>query len=128
MKTCHVCLTECPDEAELCPLCGADLTSNTEEDLDEAVLENPIYLTKFEDPINAEIFEDILSNNNINYFSAENSEGGMKVLFGGSFFAKEIFVDQSQYENATKLLAEFLESEDTLTGDFLEEYEDNEEI
>ncbi len=126
MKTCHVCLTECPDEAELCPLCGADLTVNTEDEAEEIKMENPVFLTKFEDPINAEIFEDVLSNNNINYFSAENAEGGMQVLFGGSFFAKEIYVDESQLDLANNLLADFLSSVDMSSGEFSDDFQDNE--
>ena len=27
MKVCHVCKAECDDAAELCPVCGADLTA-----------------------------------------------------------------------------------------------------
>ena len=126
MKTCHVCLTECPDNAELCPLCGADLTVAVEEENNEMLMSNPVFLTKFEDPINAEIFEDILSNNNINYFSAENEEGGMKVLFGGSFFAKEIFVDEPQFETASGLLADFLENESLFDDEFSMDFEENE--
>lgn len=126
MKTCHVCLTECPDNAELCPLCGADLTVLVEQENNETGMSNPVFLTKFEDPINAEIFEDILSNNNINYFSAENEEGGMKVLFGGSFFAKEIFVDESQFETASGLLAQFLENENLFDDEFSMDFEENE--
>ena len=31
MKICHVCNCECEDNAELCPICGADLTVKSEE-------------------------------------------------------------------------------------------------
>ena len=52
MKTCHVCLCECEDYAELCPVCGADLTgvenSETENVIDR-VIEKPVLLATLED-------------------------------------------------------------------------------
>ena len=32
MKVCHVCKAECDDAAELCPVCGADLTAEITEE------------------------------------------------------------------------------------------------
>ncbi len=120
MKVCHVCFTECEDHWELCPLCGADLTTPQEENVEyeEVTVVNPTFLTKFEDVVSAEIFEDILKENEIPSISAENEEGSMKVLFGGSFFAKEIFVDENDFSKAQELLKEFLENQENYVGDF----------
>lgn len=127
MKLCHVCLTECPDDAELCTLCGADLIPQEEPQKDkELTVKNPTFLTKFEDVVSAEIFEDILKENTIPSVSIENEEGSMRVLFGGSFFAKEIFVDETDLEKAKKLLKEFLENEENFSGEFFEEFEEEE--
>ncbi len=123
MKICHVCFTECEDHWELCPLCGADLTTHDKEEekdteYEEVGVVNPTFLTKFEDIVSAEIFEDILKENEIPTISAENEQGSMQVLFGGSFFAKEIYVDENNLENAQNLLKEFLENEENYLGEF----------
>jgi len=117
MKTCHVCLFECEDDAELCPLCGADLTdkseenSNENEELEEIVLENPVLLAKFEDLVSGEIFGDILAENNIPYVTTEDSDGSIRVVFGGGFLSQEIFVDNRDFDKALALYEEFLQSE-----------------
>lgn len=130
MKICHVCLTECDDNFELCPLCGADLTSQNKEEAVSSQPEviNPTFLTKFEDIVSAEIFEDILNDNGIPTVSAENEEGSMHVLFGGSFFAKEIYVDENDLETAQILLKDFLENENNFEVEFDFDSIDDEEI
>ncbi len=130
MKICHVCFTECEDFWELCPLCGADLTTEQEEEVEyeDVSVVNPTFLTKFEDIVSAEIFEDILKENEIPIISAENEQGSMRVLFGGSFFAKEIFVDENDLEKAQELLKEFLENAEEFEGEFdFDSFEDEEE-
>ena len=37
MKTCHVCLYECEDDMELCPVCGAELKSEAVEEATEEI-------------------------------------------------------------------------------------------
>ena len=62
MKICHVCNAECEDNAELCPICGADLTykaqEEAEEEKEELVLNNPVLLASLDDVVSAEILKD----------------------------------------------------------------------
>ena len=73
MKICHVCKAQCEDYAELCPICGADLTQESEKSVDtvgcdeEILLKSPVLLTTFDDVVSAEIFKDILKDNAIPY-------------------------------------------------------------
>lgn len=115
MKVCHVCLFECDDNAELCPVCGADLInySQPSEEAEEVLLKNPVLLATFEDVISGEIFKDILKDNNIPY-ACDNSmgEGTMQVMFGGSFISDNIYVDKTDFEKADLLYNEFLNSDE----------------
>lgn len=120
MKNCHVCNFECEDNAELCPMCGADLTRQVEQDTQEAEQSfEPVLLTTFEDVVSAEIFMDILNENGIAYSKGED-EASMKVLFGGAFASEEIYVDKADFDKAEKLYNEFLESESQFEGEFLD--------
>lgn len=116
MKNCHVCNFECDDNAELCPICGADLTA---EEVEEAVQEqekiDPVLLTTFEDVVSAEIFKDVLTDNKIPY---SDSQDAMKVVFGGGFASEEIYVDKTDFDKAVELLDEFLASEGEFDADF----------
>ena len=61
MKICHVCKAECEDNAELCPVCGADLTVNTkEEEAGEIILNKPVLLASLDDVVSSEILKDLL--------------------------------------------------------------------
>jgi len=128
MKICHVCGVEFEDSVELCTVCGADLTVSKEtKEESPKTIENPVLLVTLEDVVSAEIFKDILKENNIPYF-CDNSAGAgtMQVLFGGSFIAENIYVDKSDYDAADVLYTEFLENEPQFDGEFFEEdYEDN---
>ena len=81
MKICHVCGVECADEQEICLICGADLSENTvieqEENGDNSVMTEPVLIATFEDVVLAEIFKDILTDNQIPYSMGE--EGGAAV-------------------------------------------------
>lgn len=127
MKICHVCSAECDDNVELCPLCGADLTTKNEEEVKPKTISDPQLLVTLEDVVSAEIFKDILKENNIPYFSDSSAGAGvMQVLFGGSFIAENIYVDKSDYDKADSLYTEFLENEPEFDGEFFEEnFEDN---
>ena len=119
MKNCHVCNFECEDNAELCPVCGADLSAVSENGaLDSSEGIEPVLLTTFEDVVSAEIFKDVLTDNKIPYSGSQNA---MKVVFGGGFAAEEIYVDKKDYETAQGLLEEFLASEAEFAGDFFDE-------
>ena len=123
MKNCHVCGFECDDAVELCPLCGADLTGaeDVAEETEEAVIKNPVLLATFEDVVSAEIFKDILIDNNIIFSSSNNDSGSIRVVFGGGFLSEEIYVEETQFEEAEKLYEEFLSSEELFEQDILED-------
>lgn len=127
MKLCHVCNFECKDDAELCPICGADLTAEQGiEEREENLLKEPVLLASIEDIVSAEILEDILTSNKIPYSTGDSKENAMRVVFGGGFSAVEIYVDSSDFDAAEKLYNEFLESEPEFEGELFEE--DEEEI
>ncbi len=123
MKNCHVCNFACEDDAELCPICGADLSGEVEEveTASEEVKFEPVFLTTFEDLVSAEIFKDVLSDNKIPY---SDSEDTMKVVFGGGFAAEEIYVDKTDFDKANELLEEFLASEAEFEDEFIQAEED----
>lgn len=120
MKICHVCNFECEENAELCPICGADLTNQPEESeqVEEKVIIEPVLLGTLEDVVSAEIFKDILIDNKIAYSCDDDSDAGMKVVFGGGFVTVDIYVDKSQYDEAMVLFEEFMNSETEFDGDF----------
>lgn len=131
MKICHVCNAECGDNAELCPVCGADISEISDvTDEVKTEIENPVLVAKFEDVVSAEIFKDILNDNGIMYSSNDDEEaGGMRVVFGGGFVSADIYVDNSDFEAAKQLYNEFLESEADFDGEFfIDEETDFEEI
>lgn len=123
MKNCHVCNAVCEDFAELCPICGADLSSHQEENETEreATKEiiNPVLVATIEDVVSAEIFGDILTDNGILFSCSEEEEnGGMRVVFGGGFASADIYVDERDFDIAKKLYDEFLDSETSFDDDF----------
>lgn len=122
MKICHVCGIECDDSQEICLVCGADLTGEhdeAEETENVQITAEPVLLATFEDVVSAEIFKDILTDNQIPYSLGEESDSGMQVTFGGGFAADEIYVDKSDFEKAEALYNEFLESEAEFQGEFV---------
>lgn len=126
MKLCHVCLAECEDNAELCPICGADLTAEATGE----GLEHPVLLARVDDVVAAEILMDMLSEGGVPYsIGNEGEDIAVKVCFGGGFCAQEFFVDASDYEEAEKIYSEFLKVEAESEEGFLEDdFEfDNEE-
>lgn len=122
MKTCHVCATVCEDDAELCPLCGAELreeVSETESGQtvesteEENLLKNPVLAVTVEDVVTADIFRDLLAENGIPFACANDGEenGSMRVMFGGSFIAEEIYVNEADLDRAKELYEQALSSE-----------------
>jgi len=130
MKKCHVCFYECEDNAELCPACGAEL-NRPEEEIDKPVeLTNPVLAVEVEDVITAEVYRDMLKENNIP-FTCDTAEddGSMKVLFGGGFITEDIYVNACDLEDAKRLYDEavaLLESEE-FEYDFEETESESEE-
>lgn len=121
MKICHVCKAECEENAELCSVCGADLTEQVanQDEKEQVILKNPVLVASVDDVVSAEIFKDILSENGIIFSSGDSEENGtLKVVFGGGFVAEDIYVDESAFEDAKRLYEEFLNSPPEFEGEF----------
>ena len=130
MKICHVCSAECEDNAELCPVCGADLTLERQEEeiqAEEIVLNKPVLLATLDDVVSAEILRDLLTENNIPFSCDSEDEGTLKVTFGGSFISDDIYVDESDLEKANQIYDDFLNSEPTFDEEFFDDAEETEQ-
>ena len=132
MKVCHVCKAECDDAAELCPVCGADLTAEIteeeeKEEKEEKVINNPVLLATLDDVVSAEILKDLLTEAGILYSSDSGEDGTMKVTFGGSFVADDIYVDEQDFDAANTIYEEFLNSEPQFDEEFFEDAENENE-
>ena len=130
MKICHVCKAECEENAELCPVCGADLTVNTMEETaetEEIILNKPVLLASLDDVVSSEILKDLLSENGIPFSCDTEDEGTLKVTFGGSFSADDIYVDEGDFERANQIYEDFLNSEPEFDEDFFDETEETEQ-
>ena len=130
MKICHVCNAECEDNAELCPVCGADLTYEPQEEAEveteELVLNKPVLLASLDDVVSAEILKDLLTQNNIPFSCDSADEGTLRVTFGGSFISDDIYVDESDFEKANQIYEDFLNSEPAFDEEFFDEAEETE--
>ena len=130
MKICHVCKAECEENAELCPVCGADLTVNTMEETaetEEIILNKPVLLASLDDVVSSEILKDLLSENGIPFSCDTEDEGTLKVTFGGSFSADDIYVDEGDFERANQIYEDFLNSEPEFDENFFDETEETEQ-
>ena len=128
MKICHVCKAECEDNAELCPVCGADLTVNTkEEEAQEIILNKPVLLASLDDVVSSEILKDLLKENGIPFSCDTEDEGTLEVTFGCSFTADEIYVDDSDFERANQIYEDFINSEPTFDEEFFDGTEETEQ-
>ena len=126
MIICHVCKAECEDGMELCPLCGAELRTEVEETAQEEndIINNPTLLCSFDDVISAEIFKDILKENNIPFSgSSEMGDNSIQVLFGGGFVAEDVYVSENDLEKANELLEEFHSQEIEFDEEFFDDGE-----
>ena len=126
MKICHVCGVECTDEQEICFICGADLSGDMvieqQEDGNDNLMTEPVLIATFEDVVLAEIFKDILTENQIPYSIGEDG-GAVRVTFGGGFTADEVYVDKRDFERAEALYNELMENQPEFSDDdfFIEE-------
>ena len=130
MKICHVCKAECEENAELCPVCGADLTVNTMEETaetEEIILNKPVLLASLDDVVSSEILKDLLSENGIPFSCDTEDEGALKVTFGGSFSADDIYVDEQDFDAANAIYEDFLNSEPQFDEEFFEDAENENE-
>ena len=125
MIICHVCNAECDDTQELCPICGAELKKQVEENdkKEDIIIENPTLLAALEDIVSAEIFKDVLKDNGIPYScSSEMGENTIQVLFGGGFVSEDIYVAEADLERATQIYEEFLNSQAEYDAQLDEEF------
>ena len=115
MKICHVCNAECDDSLEFCSVCGAELNAEDEVtgEIVEVNLKNPVLAVSVEDVVTAEIYRDVLKENNIPFTCDSEEQGSMKLLFGGGFVAEDIYVDESDLDRAKQLYDEVVNSEPT---------------
>ncbi|MGN0493985.1 MAG: hypothetical protein ACI4F7_10085, partial [Acutalibacteraceae bacterium] len=67
---------------------------------------------------------DFLKENDIPFSCDTEDEGALKVTFGGSFTADDIYVDEDDFERANQIYEDFLNSE----PEFDEEFFDGEEF
>ena len=130
MKICHVCAFACEDDAELCPICGAELTSEDEsvnediEDTEDAVIviENPELVQSIDDPVLAEVFCDALKENGILFTSDEpDLSASMHIGFGGFYTQINIYVDKSDLDKANEIFDSIEIEEPSFDEDFFEE-------
>ena len=123
MKICHVCSAECIDDAELCPICGAEFLPNDSETETDGniILENPVLAASVEDVVTAEIFRDLLRDTGIIFTCDEDSDASMKVTFGGGFVAEDIYVDEKDLEAAQRIYQEVLSFEPQFDDEDFEE-------
>ncbi len=121
LKMCHVCKTECEDFTELCPVCGADLTAEDETvpEVSKKECKKPVLLATMEDVVSSEILRDLLREAGIPYTCDSEGQATVKVMFGGTLFSDDLYVDESDYDRASEIYEAFLASEPTFEdGDF----------
>ena len=141
MKTCHVCGAVCEKDAEICILCGAELKTFEayEQDIKEKeeieakkaaeeamIIKNPVLAASVDNVVAAEIFKDVLRDNNIN-FTCDESEDAMQIVFGGGFNAQEIYVNECDLEIAQQLYENVVNAQMNFEDDF-EGFDDFEEF
>ncbi|MBR3300977.1 MAG: hypothetical protein IKI68_05770 [Clostridia bacterium] len=131
MKTCHVCQYLCEDDAELCPICGAELNLETDETEQETeiIIESPEIVATVNDVITAEVFCDRLKENNILFTTDEaDLSASMHMGFGGFYTEINIYVDKADLDAAKAIyedLPDMTEYAEDFDGEFDEEYEED---
>lgn len=136
MKNCHVCGFACENDLEICPLCGAELKTfeEYEKELQQAqeraaaaaaeealIVKKPVLAVSVDNIVVAEIYKDVLRDNGI-HFTCDESES-MQIVFGGSFNAVSIYVNEVDLEKAKQLYEE-VENSQTDFGDEFEGFDD----
>lgn len=90
---------------------------------EEKVINNPVLLATLDDVVSAEILKDLLTEAGILYSSDSDADGTMKVTFGGSFVADDIYVDEQDFDAANAIYEDFLNSEPQFDEEFFEDAE-----
>ncbi len=120
MKICHVCNKECDENELLCPDCGASLVEEEEKAEPEQELVNPVVAVNVDDPVDAEIFADVLKDNGIPFYLGEE-ETSAHMGFGGMMFSVQVYVGELDLEKAQELYKEVLSSKE-------DSFEENEQF
>jgi len=133
MKICHVCGFACEEEAELCPICGAELLEREEneeviEESCEIVIDNPELAESIDDPVIAEIYCDLLKENGI-LFTSDESElsGSMHMGFGGFYTEINVYVAKEDLEDAKEIFKS-IDTESIGYADMDENFEEDEDF
>ena len=141
MKNCHGCGFECENDAEVCLVCGAELKTFEayEQELKEAeeleakkaaeealIVKNPVLAASVDNVVAAEIYKDVLRDNNI-VFTCDESEDAMQIVFGGGFSAQEIYVNEKDLEIAQQLYETVVNAEMEFGDEDFEDFEEFEE-
>ena len=141
MKNCHVCGFACENDAEVCLVCGAELKTFEayEQELKEAeeleakkaaeealIVKNPVLAASVDNVVAAEIYKDVLRDNNI-VFTCDESEDAMQIVFGGGFSAQEIYVNEKDLEIAQQLYETVVNAEMEFGDEDFEDFEEFEE-
>lgn len=141
MKNCHVCGFACENDADVCALCGAELKTFEayEQELKEAeeleakkaaeealIVKNPVLAASVDNVVAAEIYKDVLRDNNI-VFTCDESEDAMQIVFGGGFSAQEIYVNEKDLEIAQQLYETVVNAEMEFGDEDFEDFEEFEE-
>ena len=87
------------------------------------IINTPVLLATLDDVVSAEILKDLLTEAGILYSSDSDADGTMKVTFGGSFVAEDIYVDEQDLDAANAVYDEFLNSEQQFDEEFFEDAE-----
>lgn len=128
MKNCHVCGFACDDAAETCAICGAELKTFAEYEArlkaeaekaeqEKAVVPEPVLAVSVENVVEAEIYKDVLRDNNVPFTCDERDEG-MQIVFGGGFSAVDIYVSEEDLDRAQALYDEVVDSAAHFEEDF----------
>ncbi len=138
MKNCHVCGFSCENDADICPVCGAELKTfeayekeiaaekerGAEEEAAEAlIIKNPVLAASVENIVAAEIYKDVLRDSNI-HFTCDESDEGIHIMFGGNLTAQKIYVDEKDLEIAQQLYENVVNAQVDFDDDDFEGFEE----
>ena len=136
-----MCGFACENDADVCALCGAELKTFEayEQELKEAeeleakkaaeealIVKNPVLAASVDNVVAAEIYKDVLRDNNI-VFTCDESEDAMQIVFGGGFSAQEIYVNEKDLEIAQQLYETVVNAEMEFGDEDFEDFEEFEE-
>ena len=89
------------------------------------IIKKPVLAASVDNVVAAEIYKDVLRDNNIN-FTCDESEDAMQIVFGGGFTVQEIYVNECDLEIAQALYENVVDAQ--MDFDDFEGFEDFEEF